>query len=186
VYIPPLIMSAVAELRISLNSAGNIERSRLPIWARVSEIDDRYRTHQWAKKTDMKLIPVPAATPTPHVLRIPAREKVVKLPSAPPPLAGPSTRPVAKRSAPGSPSPPRKAAKRPKAATRPVVVLRVPKLPAGLSEKGGKSKEILADTGSEKADEEKEAVKQRGKSKGKSVQTPAKVSLSFFDFTHSC
>jgi hypothetical protein len=64
--------------------------------------------------------------------------------------------------------------------------LRVPKLLAGLSEKGGKSKEILADTGSEKADEEKEAMKQRGKSKGKSVQTPAKVSLSFFDFTHSC
>jgi hypothetical protein len=64
--------------------------------------------------------------------------------------------------------------------------LRIPKAQGGLSDKGGKSnlKEIPTDAASAKADEDREAVKQKGKGKAKAVQTPAKVNLSFFGFSH--
>ncbi|OJA09515.1 hypothetical protein AZE42_10304 [Rhizopogon vesiculosus] len=141
-----------------------------------------FRTHQWAMKTDMRLIPVPVASPAQNVLCIPAHAKAVQLPFAPPPSPGTSTRQEAKWPAPGSPSPLRKPAKWTKPAACPMVVLHGPMQPAGLQGTGSKSKQILADTGSEKVDKGQEAVKQKRKDKAMSVETPATSGVTPEDF----
>jgi hypothetical protein len=174
VYIPGLLLSAAAELRSCLNDEGRAVR--LPCWGNVSETDNRYATHQWAKKTDIKLIPVVAAPPARHVVRIPARQHVVEAPSSTPPKAGSS-----KRAATASPSPNRKGIKRARAASRPAVIMPTPR-------KRSKSKAVALDAGSETGSKEQELVKekgkQKGKGKGKSAEVPAKVSASFVHFTH--
>jgi hypothetical protein len=173
-YIPPLLLSVLAEMRTASNEMGRLVD--LPTWGRVSEMDARYLTHQWAKKVDKKLIPVPpapAATPGVHV---PAHAKGVSHASFPQPEAGPSR----KRGAVDLASPPQKASKRPrtKTARRPTIALDEPKA-GGPKRQGGKSKEILTDTGSESGEVDEEQAKQKGKgkSKGKSGKTPAKVSF---------
>jgi hypothetical protein len=176
VYIPGLLLSAAAELRGCLNDEGRAVR--LPCWGNVSETDNRYLTHQWAKKTDIKLIPVVAAPPARHVVRIPARRKVVEAPSTTPPKAGSS-----KRAATASPSPNRKGIKRARAASRPAVIMPTPR-------KRSKSKAVAPDSGSEKGSKEPELEKEKGKEKGKgkgkgkSAEVPAKVSASLVHITH--
>jgi hypothetical protein len=159
-YIPPLLLSVLAELRAASDDAQRLVQ--LPTWGRVSEVDPRYLSHQWAKKADARLIPeAPASLFTPPPC-IPSRPQVIQRASSPPPEAGPSR----KRAAEEPPSPPHKATKRPKAKPmpRPVVLLPVPK--------GARTKSSWMDSMSESGgDEEDVRAQEKGKGKGKAKMT---------------
>lgn len=168
-YIPALIMSAAAELKSCQNAEGGLVR--LPCWGNVSETDDRYRTHQWAHKTDVTLIPVVAAPPPRNLLRIPPRRKPAEGTSSTPAKAGPS-----KRAATASPSPKGNGNKRMRAASRPTVPMAAPKRSAGPLRQVSKSKVVVLDAASEKVDEKEKLVKQKEKGKGKKAVLPDPVS----------
>jgi hypothetical protein len=175
VYIPALMLSAAAELRSCQNGEEGLVK--LPCWGNVSEMDERFATHQWAKKTDVKLIPAVAAPPARNIVRIPARRQVVEPASTTPPKAGPS-----KRAATASPSPNRKGNKRVRATSHPTAIIPTPR-------KRSKFKPAFPVPGSEKGAAEQELVKEKGKAKGRGKamagDIPPKVSFKSVDFTHS-
>jgi hypothetical protein len=162
-------MSAVAELRAAQNDQGQIVT--LPVWGRVEESDMRYRTHQWAKKTDPTHIPCQVAQRR-FTLKIPARGRNVQHAESRQPEAGPSNSALGKRPASHSPSPSTQGKKRPR--------------PAPASRRPMRANLTLTDTDGETGDEDRQHTmgKGKGKCKAKESKTPVKVSSTSFFFTH--